>query len=144
MIRPAAFRPRSILFRCDHHLIVSKISSDKSPLNPRFSVLALFPQMTRESPNQPTVGPQNFSHGVFPTQIPNQQSAKSEAGPAADHHAKTRECERHLGEEKANRNIRITEIELCIGKHATKQFSNRNKNAFFAFLNAPEIREKRP
>jgi hypothetical protein len=93
--------------------------------------------MTRESPNQPTVWPQNVSHGVYPTQIPKQQSVKYETRPAATDHFSIPECERHLSEEKANRNIRITELELCIGKHATKQFSNRNKNAFFGFLNAP-------
>jgi hypothetical protein len=60
------------------------------------------------------------------------------------HHPAPVECERHLGEEKANRNSRISEIELCGRKHATKQFPNRNKNPFFGLLSGPEMREKRP
>jgi hypothetical protein len=109
------------LLRRDHHPKCQKMSSEKNPLNPRFSVLALFPQMTRKiQAQQPTA-----------------------ARPAPVHHALTSECERHPGEEKANRNIRITGIELCTRKQATKQFSNRNKTAFFAHLKGPETREKR-
>jgi len=37
----------------------------------------------------------------------------------------------------------ILEKSLTITKHATKQFSNRNKNAFFALLNHFEASEKR-
>jgi hypothetical protein len=59
------------------------------------------------------------------------------------HRASTPECKCHLGEEKANRNLRISEIELCIRKRATKEFSNRNKNAFFGLLNHLETSEKR-
>jgi hypothetical protein len=100
--------------------IRQQISSANNPLHPRFSVLALLPQMTREiQDQQPTA-----------------------ARPAAVHYALTLDRDHHLGEEKANRNIRFTEIQLCAGKQATKQFSNRNKNVFFGFLKGPEIGEK--
>jgi len=72
-----------------------------------------------------------------------QNSIQRDARPVPAHYPSTPECEYHLGEEKANRNIRISEIELCSGKHATKQFSNRNKNPFLRLLNDPEIGEKR-
>jgi hypothetical protein len=90
-----------------------------NPLHPRFSVLALLPQMKQENPIQ------------------------RDARPVPAHQASTPDCECHLGEEKANRNIRISEIELCIRKHAIKQFSNRNKNASFGLSKHLETSEKR-
>jgi hypothetical protein len=100
--------------------------------------------MTREIQDQQlTAERRHSSHYSFPAQITKQQGVKSGARPAPAHHAPAFECKHHLGEEKANRNIRISEIELCVRKHATKQFSNRNKNAFFGLLNGFEIGEKR-
>jgi hypothetical protein len=72
-----------------------------------------------------------------------QNSIQRDAWPVPAHRPSTPEWECHLGEEKANRNIRISEIELCSGKHATKQFSNRNKNASFGLLKHLETSEKR-
>jgi hypothetical protein len=101
--------------------------------------------MTRQIQGQQlTAERQNSSYRSSPAHVSKQQSVKYETRPAATDRSSIPECERHLSEGKANRNIRITEIELCIGKHAAKQFSNRNKNAFFALLNAPGMREKRP
>ena len=117
------------LLRHDRHPIRQQISLANNPLHPRLSVLALFPPMTREiQDQQPTVGRQSVE-------------SKARSGPV--HHASMLERKLHPGEEKANRNIRFTEIELCIRKQATKQFSNRNKNAFFALLEGPGIGEKR-
>jgi hypothetical protein len=72
-----------------------------------------------------------------------QNPIQRDARPVPAHRASTPECKCHLGEEKANRNIRISEIDLCIRKQATKQFSNRNKNAFVALLKHLETSEKR-
>jgi hypothetical protein len=111
--------------RSDQHPICQQITSEKNPLNPCFSVLALMPQMTREiQDQQPTAARQYSSY----------RSA---------HHTSALKCACRLGEEKANRNSRISEIGLCSGKQATKRFSNRNKNAFFALSKGPEIGEKR-
>jgi hypothetical protein len=128
----------------DHYPNLLQISSEKNPLNPRFSVLALLPQMTREIQDQhPATERQHSLHHLFPTQISRHRSVKCDAQPAPAHHSSTLECERHLGEEKANRNIRISEIELCSREHTAKQFSNRNKNAFFALSKPLETSEKR-
>jgi hypothetical protein len=106
-------------------------------LNPRFSVLALLPQMTRRiQEQQPTLKRQRSSYRFLPAQI-SKQNVECETQLA------TLECKWHLGEEKANLNSRISEIGLCSGKHATKQFSNRNKNAFFVLLKHLETSEKR-
>lgn len=106
----------------------ANIVGDK-PLHPRLSVLALFPPMTREiQDQQSTTGRQSVE-------------SKVRSGPV--HHASMLERKLHPGEEKANRNIRFTEIQLCIRKQATKQVSNRYKNSFFALLKGPEIGEKR-
>jgi hypothetical protein len=72
-----------------------------------------------------------------------QNSIQRDAWPVPAHDPSTPECECHVGEEKANRNIRISEIELCIRKHATKQFFNRNKNASFGLSKHLETSEKR-
>ena len=116
--------PPTTLPHGDHPPICQQITSEKNPLNRCFSVLALLPQMTREiQDQQPTAARQYSSYRTA-------------------HHTSALECECNLGEGKANRNIRISEIEPCSRKHATKQFSNRNKNAFFALLKGREMGEK--
>jgi len=111
--------------RGDQHPICQQITPEKNPLNPCFSVLALMPQMTREiQDQQPTAARQYSSY----------RSA---------HHTSALKCACRLGEEKANRNSRFSEIELCSGKQATNKFSNRNKNAFVAPSKGPEIGEER-
>jgi hypothetical protein len=94
--------------------------------------------MTRRiQDQQPTLKRQRSSYRFLPAQISKQQNVECETQWA------TLECKRYLGEEKANRNSRISEIGLCSGKHATKQFSNRNKNTFFVLLKHLETSEKR-
>jgi hypothetical protein len=101
--------------------------------------------MIREIQDQQLKAERRHSlHYSFAAQITKQQGVKSGARPAPAHHAPALECKHHLGEEKANCNSRISEIDLCDRKQATKQFSNRNKNAFFGLLEGREIGDKRP
>lgn len=100
--------------------------------------------MTREIRDQhPAAERQHSSHPLFPTQNSRHQSVECDARPALADHSSTLQCECHLGEEKANRNIRIAENKLCSREDATKQFSNRNKNAFFALSKPLETSKKR-
>jgi len=100
--------------------------------------------MTRQIQNQRlAAGKKNSSRHFFPAQTSEQQRAKWEVRGFLGHRASALTASDTQAKKELIATVVISEIELCSGKYATKQFSNRNKNALFGFLKWPETREKR-
>jgi hypothetical protein len=100
--------------------------------------------MTRQIQNQRlAAGKKNSSHHFFPAQTSEQQRAKWEMRSFSGHRASALTASDTQAKKKLIATVVISEIELCTRNNATKQFSNRNKNAFFGLLKWPETREKR-
>jgi hypothetical protein len=100
--------------------------------------------MTRQIQNQRlAAGKKNSSHHFFPAQTSEQQRVKWEVLGFSGHRASALTASDTQAKKKLIATLVISEIELCARNNATKQFSNRNKNALFDPLDWPETREKR-
>jgi len=100
--------------------------------------------MTRQIQNQRlAAGKKNSSQHFSPAQTSEQQRAQWEVSGFSGHRASALTASDTQAKKKLIATVVVSEIELCRGKYATKQFSNRNKNALFGPLEWPETREKR-
>jgi hypothetical protein len=100
--------------------------------------------MTRQIQNQRlAAGKKNSSQHFSPAQTSEQQRAQWEVSGFSGHRASALTASDTQAKKKLIATVVISEIELSSGKYATKQFSSRNKNAFFGLLKWPETREKR-
>jgi hypothetical protein len=98
--------------------------------------------MTRQIQNQRlAAGKKNSSHHFFPAQTSEQQRAQWEVRGFSGHRASALTASDTQAKKKLI--ATVSEIELCTRNNATKQFSNRNKNAFFGLLKWPATPEKR-
>jgi len=100
--------------------------------------------MTREIRDQRlAAGKKNSSDHFSPAQTSEQQRAQREVSGFSGHRASALTASDTQAKKKLIATVVISEIELSSRKYATKQFSSRNKNAFFGLLKWPETREKR-
>jgi hypothetical protein len=91
---------------------------------------------------RPSAEGRNSSHHCFPAQTQEQLRAKRKTR-CAPAHRPASSASGTQAKKKLIATLAISEIELCSEKQATKQFSNRYKNALFGLLNGLEMDEKR-